>query len=282
MSWHLTVTDRSLTRDRRYLCAQWKYSRVLHAVPLVGRVRLGHEVGHAGRHLGVAAGDLLADPGDRLGHLDDPVEIGVALAGQAAHEVELDLAPAAPERLGAAFIQVFVVDRLADLLAHVVARDLGASVRPLRRPSARSAGIFLRVSVIRRLGSEIFTPSGVKTSLIRVTSSSKSGIVAGREREQADLVVARVLVALERGLDDRLDRAIAERPLDHRALAEPALPGAAAHDLDGDPVVGRLDKGDDRPGRQRDPSRSPITHGRIDSGTSSRVRRISRIVPSSR
>ena len=51
----------------------------------------------------------------------------------------------------------------------------GASVKPLRRPSWSSAGIFFSVSVIRRLGSEIFTPSGVKTSLIRVTSSSKWG-----------------------------------------------------------------------------------------------------------
>ena len=51
----------------------------------------------------------------------------------------------------------------------------GARVKPLRCPSARSAGIFFKVSVIRRLGSEIFTPSGVNTSLIRVTSSSKCG-----------------------------------------------------------------------------------------------------------
>ena len=73
----------------------------LHAVPLVRRVRLGDEVGDAGRDLGVAAGDVLADPGDRLGHLDDAVEVGGPLAGQAAHEVELDLPPAAAERLGA-------------------------------------------------------------------------------------------------------------------------------------------------------------------------------------
>src|SRR5271165_5577983 len=88
----------------------------LHAVPLVGRVRLGYEVGDGGRDLGVATGDLLADPRDGLGHRDDPVEIGLALAGEPAHEVKLDLAPAPPERLGTAFIKIFVVDRLADLL----------------------------------------------------------------------------------------------------------------------------------------------------------------------
>src|SRR5262249_42096829 len=79
--------------------------------------------------------------------------------------------------------------------------------------------------------------------------------VAGGERKQADLVIAGGVVALQRGPDDRLDGAVAERPLDDRALAEPALPGAATHDLDGDPVVGRLDEGDDRPGGERSAGR---------------------------
>ena len=119
----------------------------LHAVPLVGRVRLGDEVGDAGRDLGVAAGDLLADPGDGLGHLDDAVEVGGALAGQAAHEVELDLAPAAAERLGAAVVEVLVVDRLADLLAHVVARDLGGQRQAAPTPFGQERG-----DLLERLG----------------------------------------------------------------------------------------------------------------------------------
>ena len=97
----------------------------LHAVPLVRRGRLGDEVRDAGRHVGEPAGLLLADPGDGLGHLDDAVEVDRPLAGQAAHEVELDLPPAASERLAAAVVEVLVLDRLADLLAHVVAGDLG-------------------------------------------------------------------------------------------------------------------------------------------------------------
>src|SRR5262249_41709338 len=78
-------------------------------------------------------------------------------------------------------------------------------------------------------------------------------VVARGEGEQADLVVAGGLVALERSLDESLDRAIPQRALDDRALAEPALPGTAAHDLDGDPVVSRLNERNDRPGRQGDP-----------------------------
>ena len=116
---------------------------VLHAVPLVGRVRLGDEVGDAGDDLGVAAGHVLADPGDRLGHLDDAVEVGGPLAGEAAHEVELDLPPAAPEGLGGAVVEVLVVDRLADLLAHVVAGDLGGQGQPAAPPLGQQRGDLL-------------------------------------------------------------------------------------------------------------------------------------------
>ena len=78
------------------------------------------------------------------------------------------------------------------------------------------------------------------------------GIIAGAQAEQADLVVAGVAVALEGRLHDGFDRADAQRPLDDGRLTEAALPGTAAHDLDGDAVVRRLHERDDRPRRQRD------------------------------
>ena len=107
------------------------------------------------------------------------------------------------------------------------------------------------------------------------------GIVAGREREQADLVVTGALVALERGLDDGLDGSIAERGLDHGALAEAALPRAPPHDLDGDAIVCGLDEGNDWPGWQRG-SLEVADHARANRlGHVVRSLRISRIVPSS-
>src|SRR5262249_1745664 len=53
----------------------------LHAVPLIGRVRLWDEIGDRGRHIDVAALHFPADAGNRLGHLDDAVEIDLAFAG---------------------------------------------------------------------------------------------------------------------------------------------------------------------------------------------------------
>ncbi len=50
---------------------------------------------------------------------------------------------------------------------------------------------------------------------------------------------------------DRFHFADSQRPLDDRALAEAALPGAAAHDLDRDPIVNAFDERHDRRGRQR-------------------------------
>src|SRR5262249_15455181 len=56
----------------------------LHAVPLVRRVRLGDEVRHRRGHFDEAALHFLADARNRLGLLDDAVQIDGALARQAA------------------------------------------------------------------------------------------------------------------------------------------------------------------------------------------------------
>src|SRR5262249_4289022 len=77
-------------------------------------------------------------------------------------------------------------------------------------------------------------------------------VITRAEAQETDLVVPRVPVALQGRLDDCLDRACAERPLDDRGLAEAALPGTPTHDLDRDPIVRGLDEWHDRPGRERD------------------------------
>ena len=45
------------------------------SVPLIGRMRLGYEVGNAGGDFGIASLDLFANPRDRLGHVDDTVQV---------------------------------------------------------------------------------------------------------------------------------------------------------------------------------------------------------------
>ena len=141
----------------------------------------------------------------------------------------------------------------------------GARVRPPRRPSCKSAGIFLEgVGDPQARQRDLHVERGEDLAHPR-DELLELGVVAGRERQQADLVVPRVLVALQGGVDDRLDGPVPERALDHGALAEPALPGAAAHDLDGDPVVRRFHERDDRRGRQGDLV-EPLDHARFDRG----------------
>src|ERR1051325_4820016 len=62
----------------------------------------------------------------------------------------------------------------------------------------------------------------------------------------------RVAIAVQGRLHDGLDGTDAQWPLDDGRLAEPALPRTAAHDLQGDAIVRRLDERHDRPRRQRD------------------------------
>src|SRR4051794_7408315 len=85
----------------------------LHSAPLVRRMRLWDEVGDARHDVGIPAGHFLTDPGDLFGHGNDTVEVGGALAGESAHEVELHLTPAAAEGFGGTVVEVLVVDRLA-------------------------------------------------------------------------------------------------------------------------------------------------------------------------
>src|SRR5262249_10443867 len=47
----------------------------LHAVPLVGGMRLGNKVGDGGCHFHETTSNLFADRGNVLGHVDNPVEI---------------------------------------------------------------------------------------------------------------------------------------------------------------------------------------------------------------
>ena len=90
MSWHLTLTLRILRRFQQVLVRPLEVLAVLHAVPLIGRVSFGDEVGDAGGDSGVTAADFFADRRDRLGQVDDAVQVDRPFARQAAHEVQLD------------------------------------------------------------------------------------------------------------------------------------------------------------------------------------------------
>jgi hypothetical protein len=104
----------------------------VHGRPLKGRVRLGHEGRHRGRHLGgaqVAAADGL----HARGGLDDAEHVLVGFGGQADHEVQLHaLVPAREHALGG-FQDVGLGDVLVDEVAHALGAGLG------RKGQARDA-----------------------------------------------------------------------------------------------------------------------------------------------
>ena len=112
----------------------------LHAVRLIRRVRFRDEVRYRCRYLGESATHFLADPANGFGHFDDTVEIDRSFAGQAAQEVEFHPFPAVLERFAATFEEIFILDLLANLFAHIVARTSGAKVRPPRRTPCMSFG----------------------------------------------------------------------------------------------------------------------------------------------
>src|SRR5262249_52992644 len=223
----------------------------LHAVPLIRRVRLGHKVRHRRRHLAIAPGHLATDAGDLLRHVDDPVEIDLALAGQAAHEIELDALPAILERFAAANVEILILDLLADLFAHVVAghfrRQRQAALACPRHQLRHAAELVVDTQAWQRH----VDPERSEHLVHTMNQLLEVRVIAGAQAQQANFVVAGILVALQRRLDDRLDRADAQWSLDDSRLAETTLPGTATHDLDGNAVVWCLHERDDRPRRER-------------------------------
>ncbi len=94
--------------------------------PLERRVRLGHEAADRDRAADVLVpGGLPAGPDDVVGHLGDLEDVLVGLGGQAAHEVELDLAPALGVRGRGGADQVVLADHLVDDAAQPLRAALG-------------------------------------------------------------------------------------------------------------------------------------------------------------
>src|SRR5205823_13816632 len=78
------------------------------------------EVGDRSGHFDETAPNFLADRGDVLGHIDNAVQIDGPFSGETAHEIKLDALPAMLEGFSTSFIQVVILDLLADLFAHIV------------------------------------------------------------------------------------------------------------------------------------------------------------------
>ena len=133
------------------------------------RVRLGHVRGHRERKARAAAGDLLGETRGRAGHAGDAGDIGVGLAGQADHEVQLEAGEAAAEGGAHGLLELRVVDALVDGVAQL----LGARLRGERDGPALVGGEAPKASAaesMRRDGRETRTPG--RRARMRVSASS--------------------------------------------------------------------------------------------------------------
>ncbi len=90
-----------------------------------------------------------------------------------------------------------------------------------------------------------------KRSPTAVDQLQHLGVIGGGEGQQADFFEAGLVHGGLDGFQDFVHRSLPHRAGDHPRLAEAAAAGAAAHDLDRDPVVDGVDVGHDQVGGGR-------------------------------
>ena len=219
--------------------------------PLERRVRLGHEPADRDRAADVvAAGDLAALRDHLLREVGDLQDVLVGLGGQAAHEVELHLAPARGVRRRDRADQVLLGDHLVDHLAHPLRAALGGEGQARTAAVARELVGQVDVERVDPGAGQAEADVGALVAVGQVLGDlADLAVVGAGQREQADLLEAGGADAVLDHRADRGDRALADRAGDHAGLAEPAAARAAAEDLDAEPLVHRLGQRHQRLGR---------------------------------
>ena len=174
-------------------------------------------------------------------HVADLEDVLVGLGRQAAHEVQLHLAPAVAVRGGDGADQVLFRDHLVDDLAHALGAALGGERQA--RAAAVAGQLVGQVDVE---GVDAGRGQGEADLVLLVAVGQTLGdvadlaVVRGGEGQQADLLEAGRLQALLDHLADAGDGTLPHRAGDHARLAEAAAAGAAAEDLDRHPLVDGL------------------------------------------
>ena len=176
------------------------------AVPLEGRLGLGHEhrAGHAHAHAAALLGrhgGLGAVVG-ALGQTRDALDVVVGLGGQPHHEIQLAAAPAGGESGIDGGEQVV----LGDVLVDDVAQPLGAGLRRERETALLLAGHelgHLHPEGVQALGGHAHAHAG--PGAVGVHPREDLGdlrVMRGGERRQAHLVVAGLGEAPGHGVHD--------------------------------------------------------------------------------
>ncbi len=215
-----------------------------HGAPLHGGVGFGNEgvyrTGHAGGPAGRGSARRLAHP---LGQLEDRDHVLVSLAGQADHEIQLEVVPAPGGDLPGGVEQ----PRLGDPFVDPVAQPLGPRFR-CEGEAARPTG----AQVVEQRAVEPDGPQRRDAHGHRARAELRRGApqqgaqlrVVGRgQGRERDLVVAPLLGAPFEGGEHGRQGALAQGTVQEPGLTEPAALVAAARDLDGGAIEDRLDGG---------------------------------------
>ena len=125
----------------------------------------------------------------------------------------------------------------------------GAKVRPERRPLRENSLARVMLKASTRVDGQRQRDVGALVAVGQPLGDlADLGVVGARQRQQADLLEAGLADAVLDHVADGLDGPLAHRAGDHPGLAEPAAAGAAAEDLDREPLVHGLGERDQRLG----------------------------------
>ena len=211
------------------------------AVPLKGGVGLGREV--ADREIQLQPAQIPAALLQRAAGVGDAEHVVVALAGQADHEIELDLAIAGLHRRADAAQQFLVAEALVDDVAQALGAGFGGEGEPRLAGTAEDMGD-VGVEAIDPLARQGEGDVLVSEPVAQLHPHRRQRqIVAATQRQQREIGVAGAAHALLHRLNHRLGLHIAGGAGEHAGLTEATTAGAAAADLDGEAVVDRFDVG---------------------------------------
>ena len=165
----------------------------------------------------------------------------VGLGGQSGQEVELDSPPSLAEGGPDGGEEILLCDQLVDDLAHAPRSGFGREREPAAprlldlRGDAHGEGVDAQA---RQADADVAAAERVVHGAAHDLLDAAE--VGGREAGQGDLVVARAAQPVVHHVANLLGWSLADGAGDHAGLAETATAGAAAEDLDVEPIVDDL------------------------------------------
>ena len=216
--------------------------------PLERRMRFRDEGRDAGRHLPL----MFAGRGHLAAQLDDAEQVFLGLGRLAEHEIQFHALPAESEQQPRRVDQLVFLILLLDHVAQPLGAGLGRQ-REAGFPHAADLLQDVRRERVHARGRQRDRHFQVREAVHhRPQQRIHAAIVPGAQAQQRDFFVPALPDQLFDLFLEGARVAFAQRPVDVAGLAEPAAAHAAAHDLDGHPVMHDVDVGHDLGGELGD------------------------------